>query len=131
VEASCYAPLGDALYATQHKHWGELVGVEPLAEDAPLHDERVGYDYHENSRYNRRFLQRKHLKKALGKQHRQLVKRAMRLTLRDFQRDHAGAAAVVRRRLGLDLARFWRAARGREFVELPTDWVQGAFDFGD
>ena len=42
-----------------------------------------------------------------------------------------GEAEAIRRVLSLSPERFWRAATGREFLQLPPRLVQQEFDFGN
>jgi hypothetical protein len=113
--------IGEALAASLHKRWGEFLGVLPLRPDDPVHWCRILYVYKGTCPYNRRVEQRKALKRLLGRNWRKLVTLAARSCKRDFLSRHlteAGAHAI-RRRLRLDPARFWRAARGKEFLDLP------------
>lgn len=113
--------IGESLAAARHKNWGEFLGVLPLQPDDPVHWCRILYLYKESSPYNRRVEQRKALKRILGRKHRKLVTLAARSTKGDFLAHHlteAGAHAI-RRRLRLDPGQFWRAARGKDFLDLP------------
>lgn len=117
--------LGESLVAARHKNWGEFVGVLPLEPTDPVHWCRLLYVYKESSPYNRRVEQRKALKRLLGRRHRKLVTEASRSTKKDFlaRLTEAGVYAI-KRRLSLDPGRFWRAAKGREFIDLPKTPVQ-------
>jgi hypothetical protein len=123
--ATVIATRGEAQAAVRHKNWGAFLGVFPLARDDPVHPYRILYVYKPTSPYNRRVEQRRELKRLLGKAHRSLVARASRSTKGDFlkvlTRDQA---RVIHRRLHLDPGRFWRVAKGREFVDLPKRPVQ-------
>ncbi len=115
------ATTGEAKSAAKHKNWGRFLGVFPLTPDDPVHPFRILYVYKATSPYNRRVEQRKALKHILGKKHRPLVTKASRSTKRDFLRTLIAAdAQVIKLRLDLDPGRFWRAAKGKEFLELPS-----------
>ena len=147
-EASCIGDLGASLYATKSKSWGRLVGIEPLPPGIIFDTRRVAYLYHENSRYNKRFNQRKYLKKRLGKGFRKLVRSAMGDTKRDFVASIDGgtimasdpktgekvpklvaanpeAAAALTTRLSMSAGEFWRAVHGKVEVEQIVEMVQG------
>lgn len=113
--------VGEALAAARHKNWGEFLGVQPLKPDDPVHWCRILYLYKETSPYNRCMEQRKTLKRILGRKHRTLVTLAARSTKRDFLGRYLteAGAYVIRRRLRLDPGQFWRAARGKDFLDLP------------
>lgn len=117
--------VGESLAAARNKRWGEFLGVLPLRPDDPVDACRILYIYKPECPYNRRVEQRKALKRILGRHHRKWVTEAARSTKKDFlaQLDEAGAYAI-KRRLGLDPGRFWRAAKGREFIGLPKSSVQ-------
>lgn len=118
--------IGDSLAAARHKNWGSFIGVLPLQPDDPVHWCRILYLYKPTSPYNRRVEQRKALKRILGRKHRKLVTQAMSCTKREFLTHWLTeeGADVIKRRLNLDPAQFWRAAKGREFLTLPTRPVQ-------
>jgi hypothetical protein len=114
------ATTGEAHSAARHKNWGKFLGVFPLARDDPVHPYRILYCYKSSSPYNRRVEQRRDLKRILGKNYRSLVTRASRSTKGDFLRTlTTDQTHVLRYRLKLDPGRFWRVAKGKEFVELP------------
>lgn len=117
--------VGEGLAAARNKRWGQFVGVLPLRPDDPVDPYRILYIYSPDCPYNRRVEQRKALKRILGRHHRKLVTQAARSTKKDFlaRLDEAGTHAI-NRRLGLDPGRFWRAAKGREFIDLPKPPVQ-------
>jgi len=108
-----------------HKSWGPFIGVLPLAPTDPVHWCQLLYLYKASSPYNRRVEQRHALKRILGRQHRPLVTLASRSTKRDFLAALSELGAhVIKRRLNLDPGQFWRAAKGREFLDLPKPPVQ-------
>ncbi|WP_439628575.1 hypothetical protein [Gemmata sp.] len=114
------ATMGEAHSAAKHKSWGRFLGVLPLAQDDPVHPYRILYSYKSTSPYNRRVEQRRELKRILGKKHRPLVTRASRSTKRDFLRTiTTDDVRAIRLRLKLDPGRFWRVAKGKEFIDLP------------
>jgi hypothetical protein len=65
------------------------------------------------------------LKRILGRHYRKLVTQALRGTKRDFltRLDKTGAF-FIKRCFNLDPGRFWRVAKGREFINLPKPPVQ-------
>ncbi|NLY01881.1 MAG: hypothetical protein GXY83_37830 [Rhodopirellula sp.] len=102
-----------------------------LEPDDEFFPDRVAYIYRANSLYNRRFEQRRRLKELLGKRLRPLVEAAKRRTKTLFldllTRDEADA---IRRVLTVEPAVFWRACKGRTFLDLPPRLVQRELDFG-
>jgi hypothetical protein len=132
AEAIAIGDLGSCLSATKSKRWGTGPSVMPLEPDDFFFPDRVTYIYRENSLYNRRFEQRRRLKELLGRQHRPLVETAKRHTktiflqfLTDVQAD------AIRRILGVEPGRFWKACKGTAFLDLPPRLVQRELDFGD
>jgi hypothetical protein len=117
--------VGESLAAAKNKRWGQFVGITPLRADDPVHPSRILYIYSPECPYNRRVEQRNALKRILGRHHRKLVTRALRNTKRDFlaRLDKTGAF-FIKRCFNLDPGRFWRVAKGREFINLPTPPVQ-------
>ncbi|MCE9567321.1 MAG: hypothetical protein K8U57_35415 [Planctomycetes bacterium] len=114
------ATVGEAQAAAKHKRFGAFLGIFPLARDDPVHPYQILYCYKSASPYNRRVEQRRELKRILGKKHRPLVTRASRSTKRDFLRTiTTDQIHAIRLRLTLDPSRFWRVAKGKEFVLLP------------
>lgn len=114
------ATTGEAHSAAKHKNWGRFLGVLPLARDDPVHPYRILYVFKATSPYNRRFEQRRELKRRLGKGYRSLVTEANGSTKKDFLRTLTrDQAHVIRHRLKLDPSRFWRVAKGKEFIEFP------------
>jgi len=120
--ATVIGGIGVSLAAAKHKNWGQFLGISPLASNDPVHWCRILYVYRSTSPYNRRVEQRHALKRLLGKQHRKLVMQASRNTKQDFLDRYLteAAAQVIKRRFGLDPGRFWRAAKGRELLDLPA-----------
>jgi hypothetical protein len=85
----------------------------------------VLYIFRDSSPYNRRVRQRKSIKRRLAKAHRRWVNEAYRSTRRDFlAKLPEGAAAAIRKALGLDPIGFWRAAKGTLDLHLPAPPVQ-------
>jgi hypothetical protein len=141
--------IGESLAAARGKcTFGAFVGVLPVEKWDPVGEMNVMYVFKDTSPYNRRVEQRRWMKKrleGLGKGFRQLVTIAMDASKRDFvafrtgwckdfQGGAAAAAQAIRLAFGsdVDLGRFWRMARGKEIVELPTPPVQGElFDAAD
>lgn len=131
-QAIAIADIGSALSATHTKHWGDGPQILPLQPDDWFYPERVTYIYRENSLYNRRFEQRQRMKELLGREHRPLVERAK-------YRRHTKAmflnaltkreAEAIRSRLKTEPEIFWRAARGKVFIELPRRPKQLEFEF--
>ncbi len=65
------------------------------------------------------------LKRILGRKYRPLVTQAARSTKKDFLAHLTEAGAYkIKRRLQLDPGQFWRAAKGRDFLDLPPAPVQ-------
>ena len=78
-----------------------------------------------SSPYNRRVEQPHALKRILGRQHGPLVTLAARSTKKDFLAAlNELGAHVIKRRLRLEPGQFWRAAKGRDFLDLPKPPVQ-------
>jgi hypothetical protein len=129
-QAIAIGDLGSCLSATASKRWGDGPWLMPLQSDDEFFPDRVTYIYRPNSLYNRRFEQRRRLKELLGKRLRPLVETAKRRTKTLFI-DHLAAeeARAIRRILGVDPGKFWRACVGREFLDLPPRLVQQEFDF--
>lgn len=121
--------IGESLAAARHKNWGQFLGVQPLKPNDPVHWCRILYLYKDTSPYNRRVEQRKALKRILGRKHRKLVTLAARSTKQEFLTHWLTetGAYIIKRRLNLDPGKFWRVAKGRDFVELPKPPVQLLF----
>lgn len=125
LSAARLRKAGETAGAVSSWRWkpsfGELIGVLPLEEETPVGEFNILYIYKGSSPYNRRVEQRKYLKKRLGTGHRQAVTEAMYWSKRDFLAKLAPhVAARIQARLKLDPGRFWRVARGKEFVEQVT-----------
>lgn len=130
-QAIAFGGIGECLAATSAKSWGDGPWVLPLEPDDWFYPDRITYRFKKNSLYNRRFEQRRRLKKLLGK-NRKLVGEAKSSTKEDFLKGlMKEQATAIRRILGVDPGAFWRAANGKSFLSLPPDIVQGELDFGD
>jgi hypothetical protein len=113
---------GESMAASKHKNFGRYLGIHPLGPDDPVHYCRILFNYLASSPYNRRVEQRRILKRILGRSYRSLVTKASRSTKRDFLKfdlTPEGARAIARR-LKLEPGRFWRVAKGKEFLDLPS-----------
>lgn len=133
-QAVAIGGIAETLQATRSKHWGDGPYVLPLREDDEFFANRITYIYRENSLYNRRFEQRRRLKELLGRRHRKLVEWAKdrSTTKRIFLRDlTAEQAAAIRRILNVEPGEFWRACKGKAFLELPPRMVQLDLPFGE
>ena len=129
-EAFAVCGIGEGLQATRNKHWGRGPRILPLRPEDPVDPIRILYVFKEGSRYNRRFEQRRRMKELLGKQHRPLVQMAKSFSQAIFlEQLTAQQAHVIRRVLELDPVTFWRAAKGRIFLELPEK--PGRLDVGE
>jgi hypothetical protein len=135
-EASAYGNLGECLDATKSKSWGKLIGAFPIEPDFPFDGQRIQYIFHAGSRYNRRFLQRRWLKRRLGKELRHLVGLAMGSTKREWfamlchgnkllKMPGDAAAQGLAHRLKLRPGDFWRAVKGKSWLTLPEDRTRG------
>lgn len=133
-QAIAFGGIGETIYATRNKHWGDGPWIMPLKVDDMFYAERITYRYRQNSLYNRRFEQRQRMKELLGRRYRPLVeiakyKRHTRaMFLETLTPDQARA---VERRLNVDPITFWRMCRGKTFVELPPREVQLELPFGE
>lgn len=131
-QAIAFGGIGETLDATRSKSWGDGPFILPLQPDDWFYAERITYRYRENSLYNRRFEQRRRMKELLGKRWRKLVEEAKWHTKTIFLRDLAPERAqAIRRNLQVEPVDFWRAAKGKLFLNLPTRIVQQEFDFGE
>lgn len=133
-QAIAFGGIGETLQATRSKHWGDGPFVLPLKPDDEFFPERITYQYRENSLYNRRFEQRRRLKELLGRSYRRLVEHAKNrhvsksIFLRDLQEDEAHR---IRQVLAVEPGEFWRACRGKLFLDLPPRQVQLELHFTD
>lgn len=112
---------GESLAAARHKNFGRFLGIQPLRPDTPVHPCRIFYIYKPSNAFSRRVEQRHALKRRLGREFRTLVTKASRSTKRDFLKFDLtpdGAKAIARR-LKVDPGRFWRLAKGKEFLDHP------------
>ena len=113
---------GESLAAARHKNFGRFLGIHPLRPDTPVHHCRILYIYKPTYAFSRRVEQRHALKRRLGREFRTLVTKASRSTKRDFLKFDLtpdGAKAIARR-LKVEPGRFWRLAKGMEFLDLPS-----------
>lgn len=124
-EAFAIATIGEGLTMTKSKAWGDGPRILPLEPDDYVDDMFIGYVYKPSSRYNRRFEQRQQLKRMLGRDYRRLVEQAKKFTKMIFLRDLTDAEAqAIRNRIKVEPGMFWRAAKGRVFLDLPKPPVQ-------
>ena len=131
-QAIAIGGIGETLYATRSKHWGDGPRVAPLEEEDWFDSQRITYVYRENSLYNRRFEQRMRMKDLLGRRFRRLVGQAKYRTKKVFLSTMtAEEADVIRRIFGVEPGVFWRACKGKHFLDLPPRLVQLELDFGD
>jgi hypothetical protein len=128
-QAIAIGGIGECLAATKHKRWGAGPQVMPLQPDDWFYPDRITYVFRESSLYNRRFHQRRRMKKLLGPD-RALVGEAKASTQELFLK---GLSAEQRRRIQIVFhvgpATFWRAAKGKVMLPLPPEFVQGNLDF--
>ncbi len=125
-QAIAIGGIGETLEATKGKHWGEGPWIMPLEPDDQFFPDHITYLYRENSLYNRRFEQRRRLKEILGK-YRPLVEHAKSryITKGLFLRDLTAEQGIaIRRLLGIEPGEFWRACKGKIFLDLPKRLVQ-------
>ena len=131
-QAIAIGGLGETLRATKSKHWGEGPYVTPLQPDDWFYPDRITYIYRENSLFKKRFEQRKRLKELLGKQHRPLAETAKRSTKKIFLEYLTDEQAkAINRILNVEPGIFWRASKGKCFLELPPREVQLELPFED
>ncbi len=129
-QAIAFGDIGSALAATKHKHWGYGPQILPLETGDWFYAKFVTYQYRESSVYNRRFEQRRRLKELLGRKWRPLVERAKRQTKTEFLNGlQASESAAIFRRLDIDAAQFWRASKGKAWLDLPPRIIQQEFDW--
>lgn len=130
-QAIAIGGIGETLAVTRNKSWGYGPWIMPLEPDDDFFPERVTYIYRANSLYNQRFGQRKRLKELLGR-HSSLVGKAQyayhtkAIFLNGLTKIQENA---IRRILNVEPGVFWRAARGKLFLDLPKRPTQLQFDF--
>jgi hypothetical protein len=112
--------LGESLSIARQKAWGGFLGVRPLDPHDPIDPLRAVFAFKDSAAYQQRFEQRGRLRRMLGKCYAPLVLKAFRSGKAEFL---AGLtedeAARIRARTGLEPGRFWRAAKGKEFIAWP------------
>lgn len=131
-QARAIGGVGECLAATKGKNWGKGPWVLPLEPEDWFFSDRITYVFKENSLYNRRFEQRRRMKRLLVKEYRSLVQEAKSSTKGNFvkrlTRDHITA---IRRVFRVGPGEFWRAAKGKAFLDLPPEFVQLELEFGE
>ncbi|MBM3996665.1 MAG: hypothetical protein FJ303_21300 [Planctomycetes bacterium] len=128
-QAIAIGGIGECLAATKAKNWGNGPQVLPLEVDDFFYRNRITYLFRSNSLYNRRFHQRRRMKKLLGKD-RALVGEAKSSTKELFLK-HLTSEQIraIQRVFHVGPGQFWRAAMGRTFLVLPPEFVQKELDF--
>ena len=130
-QAVAIGDIGSCLASTKSKHWGDGPYILPLDRDDPVDPSRILYLYKNSSIYNKRFEQRRRLKELLGKEHRSLVTKAKRHTKAIFLANLTeGQANAIGRKLGIAPGEFWRAVKGRAWLDLAPRLTQLELDFG-
>ncbi len=126
-QAIAIGGIGETIAATKSKHWGNGPWIMPLDPDDQFFPDRITYVYRSSSLfYNRRFEQRNRLKELIG-HHRPLVEYAKNkyiskaIFLRDLTEEQA---AAIRRIFDVEPGEFWRACKGKAFVNLPKRLMQ-------
>ncbi len=133
-QAIAFGSIGETLYATRSKHWGDGPYIHPLKPDDWFYPERITYRFRETSIYNRRYEQRRRMKELLGKRNRHLVEAAKyhRHTLAVFlQNLSEHDRRVIERVFSVDPQTFRRACRGKTFLDLPPRMTQLVLPFED
>ena len=126
-EAFAIGGIGECLQATRNKHWGDGPYIHPLCPNDPVDPVHILYIFKPNSLYNRRFEQRRRMKELLGRRYRPLVQQAKyhrhtkKMFLDSLTDDQANA---IRRVFHVEPGDFWRAARGKLFLDLPRRLTQ-------
>lgn len=131
-QAIAIGGIGETLSATKSKHWGDGPFICPLQADDVFFPDRITYVYRENSLYHRRFMQRRRMKELLGKRYRHLVEDAKcRYTTKKvfLEKLTDEQARAIRQILNCEPRAFWRAAKGKTFLQLPPRPEQLYFDF--
>lgn len=115
-QAIAIGGIGECLAAAKSKNWGGPPRVMPLEPDDWFYENRITYRFASNSLYNRRFHQRRRMKKLLG-ENRKLVGEAKSLTKELFLRDlTADQIKAINRVFHVGPGEFWRAANGKAFL---------------
>lgn len=130
-QAIAIGGIGECLAATASKKWGEGPQVLPLEPDDFFYPDRIIYLFRSNSLYNRRFHQRRRMKRLLGT-HRTLVGKAMSETKEMFLKHVTSEQTrLIQRVFRVGPSMFWRAAKGRAWLNLPPEFRQGELEFGE
>ena len=130
-QAIAIGGIGECLAATKSKNWGAGPSVMPLEIDDWFYPDRITYLFRPNSLYNRRFHQRRRMKKLLGR-HRSLVEEAKASTKELFLKHLTSEQrTAIHRIFHVGPGMFWRAAKGTTFLSLPAEFAQGELDFGE
>jgi hypothetical protein len=128
-QAIAIGGMGECLAATKNKKWGAGPQILPLQPDDLFYVNRITYLFRSNSLYNRRFHQRRRMKQLLGV-YRKLVGEAKGFTKELFLKSLTqGQIDAIQRILLVGPSQFWRAAKGKAFLALPPEFMQGEFDF--
>lgn len=130
-QAVAIGGIGECLSATKNKNWGEGPRVMPLEPDDFFYPDRITFRFASSSLYNRRFHQRRRMKRLLG-DHRKLVGEAKSSTKELFLRDLTSEQIkAINRAFHVGPGEFWRAAKGKAWLNLPPEFRQGELDFGE
>jgi hypothetical protein len=110
--AIVFATIGEAISMRRGKSgWGQVINVEPLRPTDWLHPTRITYQLKASNKMRQRWEFRDTFRNVLGK-NRRLVTLAMQLNQKDFlARLGADDTQIIRRKLDLDPASFWRNVR--------------------
>jgi hypothetical protein len=128
-QAIAIGGIGECLAATASKNWGEGPSVLPLEVDDWFYADRITYLFRSNSLYNRRFHQRRRMKKLLGV-HQPLVGEAKSSTKELFLKHLTNEQIkAIQRVFHVGPGEFWRAAKGRTFLTLPPEFIQTDLEF--
>lgn len=111
-QAIAIGGIGECLAATANKNWGTGPQVLPLEPDDWFYPDRITYLFRSNSLYNRRFHQRRRMKKLLGA-NRKLVGDA-KLSTKEMFLKHLTDEQMkaIQRVFQVGPGMFWRAAKG-------------------
>ncbi len=105
--------IGEGLSATKSKALGGPPRVMPIEEDDWFFADRVTFLFRSNSLYNRRYHQRRRMKRLLG-ENQQLVGDAKSETKEMFLRHLTDEQIkAIHRVFHVGPAMFWRAAKGK------------------